>query len=208
MHLNRAPETHPPYGTKVQLCGVCVHACVFVSYRLKKKRWKKIRKKESSLAVLKIPLLNTKEGAQNDEHPACSFHFEEIAFGNIELAVMMNYTTSPLHAHASAPPKIIFTELRTHPAHTISFSLCAKGLDESFPLLKERKWDSLQTGRASEGGKVKQVREKEEGTKQRQKRRMRNKSGNDEGKECKRVRREASSTPTVVFKDGVDVWWV
>lgn len=46
-------------------------------------------KRASRLAALKKLLLNPKKGVRNDEHPACSFHIEEIAFGNIELTDMM-----------------------------------------------------------------------------------------------------------------------
>lgn len=112
----------------------------------------------SSLAVLKKLLLNTKKRVQNDEHPACSFHIEEIAFGNIELAGMMKYTNPPPHMHANMH---IFAHIHNVHYYTIriqkrsysqgqswahitcmcriSFRLCA-WVGWALQLLKQRKW--------------------------------------------------------------------
>lgn len=89
-------------GMTLQSACTCMYLCL----KSQNKKWESEKEKKkdtwaSSLAVLKKLLLNTTKRVQNDEHSVCSFHIEEIAFGNFELAGMMRYTNPPPHMHAN-----------------------------------------------------------------------------------------------------------
>lgn len=125
MHCNHAQDTDPLCSTKGRKVWPCVHACVCLYLCVQSERETRVKKatRGTGLAFLKQLLLSTKTGVYNDEHPGCSFHIEEIAFGNIALAGMMKYTAPPPHTHTRAHifcivprisniQKIIFTKVK------------------------------------------------------------------------------------------------
>lgn len=123
-HIKEKRLLRSTKGRKVRLCRVRVHVCAESQWKWGSDSEKK-HARASSIAALKKLLLNTKRRLQDDEHPACSFHIKEIAFGNIELAGMMKHTT-PLPcsqmcifmvAHISNTEKIIFTRVKAALAH-------------------------------------------------------------------------------------------